>query len=529
MVLLLFLPLVLSIILVLPGLTDIASFTAAFEHPQFGGALKLTLWTGITSTALALCFAIIIVSSLQIDQAERAAWFLAVPHVALALGLGFLLAPTGLLARFIATIFTGWTSPPDWQTVQDSSGFGLIMALVLKETPFLVWAMAQVLSQDELRQRFSREIVVARSLGHDERSSFYRVLLPQILPRITWPLVAVFSYGMTVVDMALVIGPGQPPTLAQLVWTDLNDGDKITNARGASGNLVLSGAVFVLLAMAWLALRLLRPALMPWLTAGHHPELPRFHFGTWLWRFFILTYVVVVATLLLQSISLLWPFPNLLATVLSFKAWGLFLWDFWPLLNTFALAAITSVIALLACVTWLESQLPAYDRIALAAATIVLCLPAVLLAFGEYRLLLQLGWTGTWAGLLLAHFPFVLAYVFIMLQGPYRAYDHRWQQVSQGVGVSRGTFLRYAKWPMLKGPMLSSLAVGFAVSAAQFVPSQLASAGRYSTLPIEAVTLSTGGNRALISVAALLLMAMPLLAFQLAARLGRPRWSAFSC
>jgi ABC-type sulfate transport system permease component len=45
MVLLLFLPLVLSIILVLPGLTDIASFTAAFEHPQFGGALKLTLWT----------------------------------------------------------------------------------------------------------------------------------------------------------------------------------------------------------------------------------------------------------------------------------------------------------------------------------------------------------------------------------------------------------------------------------------------------------------------------------------------------
>ena len=91
-------------------------------------------------------------------------------------------------------------------------------------------------------------MAVARSLGHGSRSSFLRIVLPQVLPRATWPIIAVFSYGLTVVDMALVIGPGQPPTLAQLVWTDLNDGDAAHAARGAAGTLLLSTGVIALLA-----------------------------------------------------------------------------------------------------------------------------------------------------------------------------------------------------------------------------------------------------------------------------------------
>ncbi|MGL4527670.1 MAG: ABC transporter permease, partial [Aestuariivirga sp.] len=78
--------------------------------------------------------------------------------------------------------------------------------------------------------------------------------------------------------------------------------------------------------------------------------------------------------------------------------------------------------------------------------------------------------------------------------------------------------------PLLKAPLLSAAAVGFAVSMVQFVPAQLLGAGRYSTLPMEAVTLSSGGNRALTAAFALLLTVPPLLAFLLAARLGRPRW-----
>ena len=53
---------------------------------------------------------------------------------------------------------------------------------------------------------------------------------------------------------------------------------------------------------------------------------------------------------------------------------------------------------------------------------------------------------------------------------------------------------------------------------------QLVAAGRYETLPMAAVTLSSGGNRALSAVFALALALPPLLAFLIAALAGRPRW-----
>jgi putative thiamine transport system permease protein len=80
------------------------------------------------------------------------------------------------------------------------------------------------------------------------------------------------------------------------------------------------------------------------------------------------------------------------------------------------------------------------------------------------------------------------------------------------------------KLPLLKAPLLTAGAIGFAVSMAQFVPAQLMAAGRYSTLPMEAVTLSSGGNRPLMAAFATCLAVLPLLAFLAAARLGRPRW-----
>ena len=65
MALLLLLPLGASLLLLLPGLTDMEAFAAAIHHPQFPGAVMLTLWTGLASTALATVLAVVIVSSQQ--------------------------------------------------------------------------------------------------------------------------------------------------------------------------------------------------------------------------------------------------------------------------------------------------------------------------------------------------------------------------------------------------------------------------------------------------------------------------------
>ena len=164
------------------------------------------------------------------------------------------------------------------------------------------------------------------------------------------------------------------------------------------------------------------------------------------------------------------------------------------------------------------------DRIVLVACTLALCLPALVIGLGQYRLFLLLGITGTGLAMFLAHVMPVAAYVFVMLQGPYRAYDPRWQAVAAGLLTPRLHFLAEVKWPMLKAPLLAAAATGFAVSMGQYVLAQMASAGRYSTLPTEAVTLASGGSRPLIATYALALTLLPLIVFVLAGWLGRPRW-----
>jgi putative thiamine transport system permease protein len=58
---------------------------------------------------------------------------------------------------------------------------------------------------------------------------------------------------------------------------------------------------------------------------------------------------------------------------------------------------------------------------------------------------------------------------------------------------------------------------------AQYLPTLYVGAGRLATVTTEAVTLAAGGQRSLMSAYAVLQMLLPVLAFALAAGLGRPR------
>src|SRR5690606_19974779 len=111
------------------------------EAPELAGALRLSLVSGFGATVLALALALGSIAAWHGTRAFRlvrrllAPW-LAVPHAAFALGLAFLLAPSGLAARLLSPWATGWERPPDWALVQDQAGIALTLGLALKETPF---------------------------------------------------------------------------------------------------------------------------------------------------------------------------------------------------------------------------------------------------------------------------------------------------------------------------------------------------------------------------------------------------------
>jgi putative thiamine transport system permease protein len=519
------LPLAASLLFILPDAVNAAALRDLLAHPQFPGALRLSLLTGLASTLLSLVVAVAVIFAAGArNLAGRAGMFLAVPHLSLAIGLAFLIMPTGIVARLLAPI-AGWSSPPQWVTTQDRWGLALIAALVLKETPFLVWAFASLLNRDDLRRQFEGQQAVARSLGHGPASAFLRIVLPQLLPRALGPLIAVLAYGLTVVDMALVIGPTQPPTLAQLVWTDINDAAPAVSARGGAGVIMLALVVALVIAVSALVVSIAKRVRQRFYGAAPHPGWVTPRPLAVLWPGLLAIYAAAVLIMIMQSVSGHWPFPRLVPGVVTFKAWSHLAAEPAPLLASLVLALASAGVAVAACVAWLEWTPPRADRVLAPAAILVLCLPALLLALGEYRLFLALGITGTGPALLLAHLLPVTAYVFLLLAGPYRAFDPRWQATAHGLRAQRLPFLLRIKWPMLKAPLLSAAAVGYAVSVAQFVPAQLAAAGRFATLPMEAVTLSSGGNRPLIATYGLALMALPLAGFLLASRLARPRWS----
>jgi putative thiamine transport system permease protein len=528
-----FLPL--GVLWILPLLLGLrASFVAAlvgagwvslFSHPQFWPALKLSLVTGTLSLVISAIIAFLIVAAFY----QSVAWqrlqglmggFLALPHLAFAVGLGFLIMPSGLLARMIGLVM-GWADPPQWITTQDPYGMSLVAALVLKEVPFLIWLIASLLGRTDFAQMLQGHWRIGQSLGHGNASIWLKLFIPQILPRLKWPLLVVWVYGASVVDMALVIGPTQPPTLAVIIWSDLNNVDLAINDRGTAGAWLLTATLAVIAVAVHGGLTFATTLFKSFYSRGPGHGNISLTTGLALLIGLAAIYGLVLLVLGIMSIGALWPYPSLLPTQSRFAAWEQAISSPQPLLNSLSFAGAASIAALAMAIVWLETMAEKRDRYLLVLAVAALALPALLIADGQYLAFLEVGLTGHWSGVFLAHLTPVFAYAFVVLKGPYRAFDPRYRSVSLGLNTSALRFLFAVKLPLMKPVLASTLAIGIGVGIAQYVPVQLIASGRIPTLTVEAVTLASGGNRQLLAVYSLMLALVPLIAFIAAVRFGR--------
>lgn len=510
-----------------------SAWQSLLSNPTLPKGLALSVWTGLLSTVLAYGLTAWIISRNFAGRGlhawvKRLPLMLAVPHAAFAIGLVFLLSPSGWMLRLLSPWLTGFEWPPAWQTTQDPFGIGLIIALVAKETPFLLWNTATQLSRDDVQTRWQREHALAQTLGYSHRNAFWRVIWPQLAVRLRWPLLAVLAYGLTVVDMAIIIGPASPPTLAVQTWHWLQDADAATNDVGAAAAALLALCLLVFTGLAATSVRLTQS--INKLTTGVRGRqtlsAANNKVGSKLFDavFFLLAlYFIILVILAISSVSGVWRFPLVLPQSYTSAAW-LSVWSsnksVWTTLN---LALISSGLVVLWCVAWLEFATPAWDVVLRKLLYLPLLIPAVLWVVGLHQMSVILGVDGQWLGLLMAHSLAVLPYVFIALAPAYVGFDTRFEQVSSSLGHTRFAFLLQVKWPLLRASLASAFAVGFAVSVAQYLPTMFIGAGRFATITTEAVTLASGGQRSLTAAYAWLQFILPLLCFALAARLGKTR------
>jgi putative thiamine transport system permease protein len=231
----------------------------------------------------------------------------------------------------------------------------------------------------------------------------------------------------------------------------------------------------------------------------------------------LLTGYAAIAVLLIWSVADAWFFPSIWPDSLSRRAWIQADWA--PFRTTLWLATAVNLICLPVALLWLEWG-PKHMN---AALYLPLILPALPLVAGQHAALLHLGLDGTALALAWSHLLWVLPYMVLTLVGVYRSVDPRQLTTARALGCSHLGACMRVKWPSLMRPILAALAVGFAVSVAQYLPTLFAGGGRFATVTTEAVALSAGGNRRTLAVQALLQIALPLVAFALAAWL--PAWA----
>ncbi len=506
---------------------DAAAWTDLLAQPHWGRAVLHALVTGLTATVLSVWITAWILSLTFATRGWQAftrllAPMLAVPHAAFAIGLAFLLAPSGWLLRVLSPWATGLQLPPDWPTTQDPWGLGLVLALVGKEVPFLLWTAASQLERADAGARWSRELTLACTMGYSRSAAWWRVVWPQLVPRLGAPVLAVAAYSLTVVDVALVIGPASPPTAAVLAWQWLLDADAAVNARGAAAAWLLAGLV----AAVALAMRVLRRA-SPWRSRWSDGRRGAVEAGpvraalpaTLLAGL----YLAALAVLAVSSVAGVWPFPRVWPEVISLEGWRSVAGSTGTLTTTLGLAVASSLTALVWGVAWLEAAPPAWDARLRRLVYLPLLLPSVLWVVGLHRLALAWHLDGQWAGLWLAHTLAALPYVLIALSPSYLGFDARYGHIAASLGHGRAAFLLRVKWPLLRAGLASSLAVAFAVSVAQYLPTVFVGAGRFNTVTTEAVTLASGGQRSLVAAYAWLQWLLPAVVFGVAAWAGRRR------
>ena len=493
---------------------SLAPWIALAEWPGLARSLWLSLKTGLISTSIAFVLAVLLVAGWQGTR-----WFkiahgflsplLSLPHTAAALGLAFLIAPSGWIARLFSPWATGWDRPPDLLILNDPGGWSLIFGLVLKELPFLLLMLIAALPQLQVRDRRN----VATALGYGAVLGWCLTVLPGAYRQMRLPVYAVLAYAMSNVDMALILGPTAPPVLSMQILKAMNDPDLSHRAPAAAAALVQ--LVLVLLALlVWrfgevTAAKLANATL--W--RGHRGNGAAYKSL----RPFGLAAVATTAAILfsgllahlLWSLTGRWRFPDVFPQSFKLKTWAraeedLLLTGF----TTIALAFLVASVALALVIGCLETE-QRRGRQMRAGGLLILYIPLILpqISFlpGLQVLLLLFGIDrGIWP-VAVAHLVFVLPYVFLTLAGPYRAWDTRLATVALALGRSQRSVLWRIKLPMLLGPILTALAIGMAVSVGQYLPTLMASGGRVETLTTEAIALASGGNRREIGVWAITL------------------------
>lgn len=510
---------------------NLNAFRALFDWPGLWPAVRLSVTTGVLATVISLVIVMLITAGWSGTRAFRVlerllSPLLSVPHAAAAFGLAFLIAPSGWIARLFSPWLTGWDRPPDLLIVQDSWGLAMTVGMITKEVPFLLLMTLAALGQADA----TRSVTIAQALGYGRLTGWLKTVFPRVYVQIRLPVYVVLAYAMSVVDVAVILGPNTPPPLSVQIVKWMSDPDLSLRLQGAAAALLQLALVVGVLALwrcgEWGVACLGRR----WIAAGGRGKADTIVgvFALGLGAASALAILLGIGVLAIWSFAGLWSFPEISPDALTLRNWmrhGPGTWD--ALRETAVIAATVTLAALVLTIGCLEAEyrygLQLGSR-GLWLLYLPLLIPQIAFLPGLQTLFLNFGATVGRGPVMVAHLIFVLPYVYLSLADPFRAWDRRMGTIAAALGASPDGVLWRVRLPMLLRPILTAVAVGLAVSVGQYLATLLIGGGRVATLTTEALALASGGDRRAIGVYGLMQTAAALVPFALALLLPAIVW-----
>jgi len=422
-----------------------------------------------------------------------------------------LMSPSGWLIRLVESVSGLFPGPPAGWPLPEKSLVTVMVVLVLKELPFLLLMISAQLKQLPVNSWLTQ----AQSCGYSERQAWWRIVAPELLRRLTLPMAAVIIYSLSVVDIPLLVGSNTQALLAQRVyeWTFQFSTD--SQVKSITGAWILLAMAFVLLlintrhAVMYRCLVLCKkvPTQSAWRNSNKASQ--------YAWALLGVLALAIIAILALQSLASHWFYPNLWPASLSPERWQTerpYLAE--PASYSFWLAFISALLGTLAAIVLLQRQRQKAAKAFYWPVLIALFIPQVPLVLGWQFVLrepLNDGWQIGWV--LWSHAVYTLPYSYLVLYGAYVRFDQQWLTQAQSLGYSARASWWRIMLPMLKQPIAIAFAVAFAVSIAQYLPTQWLGQGLTPTLTTEAVSVASGGDWRIGSLYALLQMLLPLVVF----------------
>ncbi|EEZ7363541.1 TPA: ABC transporter permease subunit [Escherichia coli] len=183
MVAVIYAPLIPAALTLISPALSLTHWQALFADPQLPQALLATLVSTTIAAVGALLIALLVIVALWPwpkwqRMCARLPWLLAIPHVAFATSALLLFAEGGLLYDYF----------PYFTPLMDKLGIGLGLTLAVKESAFLLWILAAVLSEKRLLQ----QVIVLDSLGYSRWQCLNWLLLPSVAPALAMAMLATF-------------------------------------------------------------------------------------------------------------------------------------------------------------------------------------------------------------------------------------------------------------------------------------------------------------------------------------------------